>query len=131
MISGSYRCAVVIPARVCRPKDKPQVEVSVQIAQRWILAVLRHQTFFTLADLNQAIWTALDAVNARVMKRVGVSRRALFEQLDRPALTPLPGTRYELAEWQPCRVNIDYHVEVDRNFYSVPYQLVHERVEAG
>ena len=64
------------------------------------------------------------------MKIIGVSRRALFEQLDRPALEPLPRTRYELAEWKPCRVNIDYHVEVDHNFYSVPYQLVHARVEA-
>ena len=64
------------------------------------------------------------------MKVAGVSRRALFEQLDRPALKPLPRTRYELAEWKPCRVNIDYHVEVDHNFYSVPYQLVHARVEA-
>ena len=122
--------AVVIPARVAQPKDKPKVEVSVQIAQRWILAALRHRTFFTLADLNAAIRDRVDAINDRPMKAVGVSRRALFEQLDRPALRPLPATRYELAEWKPCRVNIDYHVEVDHNFYSVPYQLVHARVEA-
>jgi len=122
--------AVVIPARVARPKDKPKAEVSIQIAQRWILAALRHQSFFTLADLNAAIWARLDAINDRVMTRVGVSRRALFEQIDRPALKPLPATRYELAEWKVCRVNIDYHIEVDHNFYSVPYQLVHERVEA-
>lgn len=122
--------AVVIPARVATPTDKPKAEVSVQIAQRWILAALRHRTFFTLADLNAAIGERLDAINARPMKVMGVSRRALFEQLDRPALTPLPQTRYELAEWKPCRVNIDYHVEVDHNFYSVPSQLVHERVEA-
>ena len=122
--------AVVIPARVARPKDKPHAEVSVQIAQRWILAALRHQTFFTLADLNAAIWARLDAINDRPMTRVGVSRRTLFAQIDRPALKPLPRTRYELAEWKPCRVNIDYHVEVEHNFYSVPYQLVHERVEA-
>jgi transposase len=122
--------AVVIPARVARPKDKAKAEVSIQIAQRWILAVLRHQTFFTLADLNAAIHARLDAINDRPMKVLGVSRRALFEQIDRPALKALPGTRYELAEWKPCRVNIDYHVDVDHNFYSVPYQLVHERVEA-
>jgi len=122
--------AVVIPARVASPSDKPKVEVSVQIAQRWILAVLRHHTFFTLADLNAAIRVRRDAINDRPMKVVGVSRRALFEQIDGPALTPLPRTRYELAEWKPCRVNIDYHVEVDHRFYSVPYQLVHERVEA-
>ena len=122
--------AVVIPARVATPTDKPKVEVSVQIAQRWVLAALRHHTFFTLADLNAAIRERIDAINDRPMKVVGVSRRALFEQLDRLALKPLPSTRYELAEWKPCRVNIDYHVEVDHNFYSVPYQLVHERVEA-
>ena len=73
--------------------------------------------------------TRVDAINDRPMKAVGVSRRALFEQLDRPALRPLPATRYELAEWKPCRVNIDYHVEVAHNFYSVPYQLVHAQVE--
>ena len=122
--------AVVIPARVATPTDKPKVEVSVQIAQRWVLAVLRHRTFFTLADLNAAIRERIDAINDRVMKHLGVSRRALWADLDRPALRPLPATRYELAEWKPARVNIDYHVEVDHNFYSVPYQLVHERVEA-
>jgi len=122
--------AIVLPARAAHPKDKPKVEVSVQIAQRWVLAVLRHQTFFTLGDLNAAILTCLETVNARPMQGVGVSRRALFEQLDRPALRPLPRTRYELATWKPCRVNIDYHVEAERNWYSVPYQLVHARVEA-
>ena len=122
--------AIVLPARAAHPKDKPKVEVSVQIAQRWILAVLRHQTFFTLGDLNVAIRTCLETVNARPMQGVGVSRRALFEQLDRPGLRPLPRSRYELATWKPCRVNIDYHVEVERNWYSVPYQLVHARVEA-
>jgi transposase len=122
--------AVVIPARVATPTDKPKVEVSVQIAQRWVLAALRHRTFFTLADLNAAIRERVDAINDRPMKVTGVSRRALFEQIDRPALKPLPRTRYELADWKPCRVNIDYHVEVEHNFYSVPYQLVHARVEA-
>jgi transposase len=122
--------AVVIPARVATPTDKPKVEVSVQIAQRWVLAALRHRTFFTLADLNAAIAERVDAINDRPMKITGVSRRVLYEQLDRPALKALPRTRYELAEWKPCRVNIDYHVDVDHNFYSVPYPLVHERVEA-
>jgi transposase len=122
--------AVVIPARVATPTDKPKVEVSVQIAQRWVLAALRHRTFFALADLNAAIRERIDAINERPMKVVGVSRRTLWRQLDRPVLRPLPTTRYELAEWKPCRVNIDYHVDVDHNFYSVPYQLVHTRVEA-
>ena len=122
--------AVVIPARVAHPKDKPKVEVSVQIAQRWVLAALRHQTFFTLADLNAAIRGRVEAINDRPMKVVGVSRRTLFEQIDRPALKPLPATRYELAEWKIVRANIDYHVAVDHNFYSVPYQLIDESLDA-
>jgi transposase len=122
--------AVVIPARPATPTDKPLVEVSVQIAQRWVLAVLRHQTFFTLADLNAAIRDRLDAINDRPMKRLGVSRQTLFDQIDRPALKPLPSTRYELAEWKVCRPNIDYHVAIDHNFYSVPYQLTDESLEA-
>ena len=104
--------------------------MSVQIAQRWVLAALRHRTFFTLADLNAAIRERIDTINDRPMKVVGVSRRTLFVQLDRPALKSLPAARYELAEWKAGRVNIDYHVEVDHNFYSVPYQLVHESIEA-
>ncbi len=127
---ASHYGAVVVPARAAHPKDKPKVEVSVQIAQRWILAVLRHRIFFTLADLNAAIRTCLDAINTRSMQVLGVSRRVLFEQLDRPALRPLPSQRYELATWKPCRVNLDYHVEVGHNWYSVPYQLIHEKVEA-
>jgi transposase len=85
--------AVVIPTRVARPQDKPKAEVSIQIAQRWVLAALRHRTFFTLADLNEAIGERIDAINDRPMKVVGVSRRTLFEQLDRPALKALPSTR--------------------------------------
>ena len=122
--------AVVIPARVAHPKDKPKVEVSVQIAQRWVLAALRHQTFFTLADLNAAIRGRVEAINDRPMTVVGVSRRTLYEQIDRPALKPLPATRYELAEWKIVRANIDYHVAVDHNFYSVPYQLIDESLDA-
>ena len=122
--------AVVIPARIKAPKDKAKVEVSVQIAERWVLAALRHRTFFDLAALNAAIRERVDVINGRPMKVLGISRRALFEQLDRPALRPLPPTRYELAEWTRCVVNIDYHVEVDHNFYSVPYTLVHQHVEA-
>jgi transposase len=95
-----------------------------------VLAVLRHQTFFTLADLNAAIRVRVDAINNRPMKVVGVSRRTLFEQIDRPALKSLPSTRYELAEWKVCRPNIDYHVAIDHNFYSVPYQLIDESLEA-
>ena len=121
--------SVVIPARPGRPKDKAKVEGSVLLAQRWILAVLRNRTFFSLAELNAAIRECVESINARIMKKLGVSRRELFEQLDRPALRPLPAGRYEMARWKECRVNIDYHVELDRNFYSVPFGLIHERVE--
>ena len=115
--------AVVVPARVFKPKDKATVESAVQVAQRWILAVLRHRTFFSLAELNEAIWEKLEVLNARPMQKLGVSRRELYERLDRPVLKPLPQESYELSTWKRCRVNIDYHVEVENNLYSVPYQL--------
>ena len=109
--------------------DKAAVENGVLLAQRWILARLRDQTFFELGPLNAAIRVLLDALNDRPMKKLGVSRRVLYEQLDRPALRSLPATRYVLAQWKLCSVNIDYHVQVERHAYSVPYQLVREKVE--
>jgi transposase len=122
--------AVVVPARPAKPRDKAKVEAMVLVAQRWILARLRNHTFFDLSELNAAILELLDSLNDRPMQKLKVSRRELWEWLDRPALKPLPTGRYELAEWKPCRVNIDYHVEVEHHLYSVPYQLVHESVEA-
>jgi len=122
--------AVVVPARPGKAKDKAKVESMVLVAQRWILARLRHRTFFDLAELNQAILELLEQLNRRPMQKLGVSRRELWERLDRPALKPLPVGSYQLAQWKHCRVNIDYHVEVERHPYSVPYQLVHEQVEA-
>jgi transposase len=122
--------AAVVPARVRRPRDKAPVEAGVLLAQRWILAALRDRRFFSLAELNAAIWDLLPALNARVMRRLGVSRRALFEQLDQPLLRPLPLTRYEIAEWCTVGVNIDYHVAVEHNYYSVPHQLLQQRVDA-
>lgn len=121
--------AVVIPARIRKPKDKPKAEVSVLVAQRWILAVLRNQTFFSLAEINAAIRRCGQAINDRPMQKLGVSRRQLFEELDRPALKRLPASRYEIGHWKGCTVSIDYHVELERNYYSVPYQILHERVE--
>ena len=121
---------VVIPARVRKAKDKAKVEAGVLLAQRWILAVLRNQTFFSLSELNEAIWEQLEILNGREMQKLEASRRELFERLDRPALKPLPQERYEISTWHRCRVNIDYHVEVDHNYYSVPYALIHERPEA-
>ena len=121
--------AVVLPARPRKPRDKALVETSVLVAQRWILARLRDQTFFELGALNRAIRVLLDELNDRPLKKLGVSRRALYEQLDRPALRPLPTARYVLAHWKLCRVNIDYHIQLERHVYSVPYQLVREQVE--
>ncbi len=121
--------AAVVPARAGRPRDKTVVEVSVLVAQRWILAALRNRRFFSVVELNAAIWDLLPSLNDRLMKHLGVSRRQLFEQLDRPLLRPLPATRYETGEWRDATVNIDYHVVAESNYYSVPYQLVHQRVE--
>ena len=122
--------AVVVPARVRRPKDKAKVEAAVLLAERWILAVLRNRTFFSLAELNAAIRELVHRINQRPMRRMGVSRRELFEKLDRPALKPLPASPYELAEWKRCTPNIDYHIEVDHNFYSVPHGIKDQQVEA-
>ena len=122
--------AVVVPARPGKARDKAKVESMVLLAQRWILARLRNGRFFELAELNAAIGELLEDFNARPLKKLGVSRRELWERLDRPALKPLPEGRYELARWKLCRVNIDYHIEVEHHPYSVPYQLVHEQVEA-
>jgi transposase len=127
---ASHYGAVVIPARPYKPRDKAKVEVGIQVAQRFILAALRNRTFFDLASLNAAIRERLEALNNRPIKKLGLSRRELFERLDGPALRPLPAVRFELAAWKDCGVNIDYHIVVDHNYYSVPYQLTGERVEA-
>lgn len=119
----------VIPARVAKPRDKAKAEVGVQVVERWILARLRNQTFFSLAELNRAIAGLLEHLNARPFKKLPGSRRELFEQLDRPALRPLAATRYEFALWKKARVHIDYHIAVERHYYSVPYQLVKCEVE--
>lgn len=120
----------VIPTRSRKPRDKAKVEGGVLIAQRWILAALRNHAFFSVQQANEAIAEKLEELNARKYQRLDESRRDFFEQLDRPALRPLPKKRYEYGEWSEPKVNIDYHVEVDKHFYSVPYQLVGERVDA-
>ncbi|NOR41497.1 MAG: IS21 family transposase, partial [Gammaproteobacteria bacterium] len=120
----------VVPARVRRPKDKAKVEVGVQIVERWILAALRHQTFFSLTDLNQAIQMLLTRLNQRPFKKLPGSREQIFKTLDYPALSPLPITAYVYAEWKIVRVHIDYHVEVDGHYYSVPYTLIKQVLDA-
>jgi transposase len=118
-----YQTAV-IPARPYKPRDKAQVEAGVLVAERWIIARLRRQHFTSLAELNTAIAECVRVINDRPFKKMDGSRRSLFESLDRPALRPLPAERYQFARWRRATVNIDYHIEVDRHDYSVPYQLV-------
>jgi transposase len=120
----------VIPARPYKARDKAKVEVGVQIVQRWILARLRDRRFFSLAELNQAIHELIVQVNDRPMRGWDTTRRALYEQIDRPALLPLPSIPYEYAEWKRCRVSLDYHVEIGKQFYSVPFRLLRQEVEA-
>jgi transposase len=115
---ASHYGTAVIPARPYKPRDKAKVEVGVQVVQRWILARLRNRRFFSLAELNQAIRELVDDLNVRPMRGWGTTRRALYEQLDRPALRELPPMPYEYATWKRCRVNLDYHVEIDKHFYQ-------------
>jgi len=123
--------SAVLPARPAKPKDKAKVEVAVQIVQRWVLACLRNETFFTLDALNERIAELLERLNNRPMKDYGgVSRRELFEQVDAPALRPMPSAPFVYAEWKKAKVNIDYHIEVHKHYYSVPYALAREAVEA-
>lgn len=121
----------VVPARPRKPRDKAKVEVGVQVVQRWILARLRHETFFTIEALNARIWSLLDELNRRPRKHLGgVSRQELYERVERPALKALPAQAFEYGDWKSCRVNLDYHLEIDRHWYSVPFGLVGEVVEA-
>ena len=120
----------ILPARPRKPRDKAKVEAGVLVVERWILARLRNQRFFSLAELNHAIGALLVDLNDRPMRRLGVSRRRLFEELDRPALGAMPSEPYVYAEWRLRRAGLDYHVDVDGHYYSVPYRLVKQQVEA-
>lgn len=121
----------VIPARSYKPRDKAKVEAGVLLAERWIMARVRNERFTDLAEANVEIARLAEWMNARPFKRLAGSRRSLFEELDRPALRPLPATRYEFATWRRAKVNIDYHVELraERHYYSVPYRLAGESVD--
>jgi len=125
---AEYYGLAVIPTRVRKPRDKAKVEVGVQVVEHWILARLRNQTFFYLVDLNRTVRKLLDEINQRPMEHLEKSRRELFEQVDQPALQPLPPVQYEYAHLKICRVNIDYHVESNKHFYSAPYTLIHQEV---
>lgn len=121
--------AVVIPARVQKPKDKAKAEIGVCLVTRWILAVLRNRRFFSLAEANEAISGLLVKLNGRSMQKIKKSRKELFETIDCPALKPLLASAYTFAEFAVVRVNIDYHIEVDEHYYSVPYALQGKQVE--
>jgi len=128
-MAAHYGTAIV-PARPRKPRDKAKVEVGVQVATRWITAKLRNRRFFSLTELNGAIRELLTPLNERVTRHLGASRRSLFEEIERPALKKLPVEPYVYAEWTKCKVGIDYHVEVDKYYYSVPFKLLREVVWA-
>ena len=128
MMAAHYGVGIV-PARPYKPRDKAKVEAGVRFAQSYILGRLRRQTFFSLAEVNQAIIGVLERMNDHVMRRLGKSRRQLFETLERPARSPLPETDHEFAEWRFARVSLDYHIELDGFFYSVPHKLIREQAD--
>ena len=119
----------VLPTRVRSPRDKAKVETAVQICERWVLAPLRHHTLIGLAAANREIARLLAALNDRPFQKLAGTRRTLLETLDRPALLPLPSHSYTYSEWKKARVNIDYHIEVERHYYSVPHRLLRKAVE--
>jgi transposase len=127
-LAEHYHVAV-LPARVKKPKDKPSVENGVQNVERWVLAPLRNQTFFSVGEANRAIAPLLETLNTKEMQHLGKSRRQLFEDLEREALLPLPEHPYEFARWKNARVNIDYHVAFEGHYYSVPHTLVGQEVQ--
>jgi transposase len=126
---AQHNGTVILPARPGKPKDKAKIEVGVQVAERWILARLRHETFFSLPALNARITELRTDLNARRMRRYEASRQELFARLDRPALRPLPATPFVYGEWKVAKVGIDSHVEVDHHYYSVPHALVQTAVD--
>ncbi len=122
--------SIVIPARPYKPKDKAKVESNVLVAQRWILARLRNETFFSLHALNERVRQYLAILNNKRMRAYGQSRQEMFEKYDSPALKPLPGQRYQYADWKRVKVHIDGHVQVEGHYYSVPYPLIGQQLEA-
>ncbi|MDA9521201.1 integrase, partial [Bradyrhizobium sp. CCBAU 11434] len=120
----------ILPARPRRPRDKAKVEQAVLMVERWLLGRLRHRIFHSLAEVNAAIAELMTRLNEeRPIRRLGVTRRKLLEEIDRPALKVLPESPYVFAEWRICRVSIDYHVEVEAHYYSVPHRFVRAEVE--
>jgi transposase len=121
---------VILPTRVRKPRDKAKAEAGVLLVERWILAALRHQTFVGLSSLNRAIRELLVRLNQRKFRRLDTSRAELFERIEHPALKPLPAEPFVFSEWKKATVNIDHHIEIDRHYYSVPFELRRAHVEA-
>lgn len=126
---AEHNDTTILPTRSRKPRDKGKVEGAVLIVERWILARLRNRSFFSIAELNAAIAELLEDLNNRPMRHVGQSRRELFEEIERAALKPLPAAPFEYAEWKSAKVHPDYHVEVDKTFYSVPHRLIGRTVQ--
>lgn len=126
---AQHYSTAIMPARGYKPKDKSLVEQGVKLMQRWLLARLRHTTFYSIAQLNHAINELMPLYRNKRMKRLGVSRQELFDSIDKPALKPLPASGYEYKELKLLKVSIDYHIQLDHVLYSVPYQLIHKKVE--
>lgn len=126
---ASYYGTAIVPARPYKPKDKAKAEVGVQIIERWILARLRHHTFFSLAELNTCIAELLKEVNNRSFKQLNGTRQSWFDSIDKPALGALPKQAYEYTDIKTVKVNIDYHIQYDKHLYSVPHHLVGERID--
>ena len=125
---GRYYNTTILPARPMSPRDKAKVEVGVQIAERWLLARIRNETFTSLADLNRRLFELTEIINTRPMRAYNASRRELFERLDKPALGPLPAEPFQASSWKEVRLNIDYHVEFERHLYSAPHTLLREEL---
>jgi transposase len=127
-LADYYRTAV-LPARVASPKDKAKVEKGVQTVEYRLMAPLRKRQFFSIEEINLALWDGLEELNAAAMQKIGRSRKEMFDELDRPALRPLPLTPFEAAEWKKAKVGIDYHVVFKKHYYSVPYALIKRSVD--
>lgn len=119
----------VLPTRVKKAKDKAKVEKGVQTVEYWLIAPLRKRRFFSIDEINEALWKRLEELNSRPMQHFGKSRKEMFEELDKPVLKPLPQTAFEVAEWKRAKVGIDYHVEFRKHYYSVPYTLIKKQVD--
>jgi len=126
---AQHYALAVLPTRVRKPRDKAKVETGVQIVQRQILAPLRDRIFFSLVEANLAVWELLEQLNSKPFQKLNGSRASAFEELDKPLLKSLPTQPFVLSQWKKAKVNIDYHIEVDGHYYSVPYQHVRQIVD--